>query len=622
MKKLSTLLILLTFALGVSAQQRALPGKSLRDLSLPDKAPVADLQPLQISGTIGAKAASMLVPVETIVGITRYDDQSNASIQNRIYYYPDGTIGATWIYGMNDGSGFDDRGTGYVYYDGSNWSPLPNGIVEDERTGWPSYVPLGENGELVVSHTGGDGYKLSMRPEKGTGDWSYSLLPGPPGHEYVIWNRTMTSGPDRNRIHVLSLTASTAYGGTPYEGLDGALLYSLSTDGGQTWEIQNAILDGMTSDEYFGFSSDTYDWAEPRDSIIAFLVGDAWYDMFLMKSTDYGETFEKTVIWEHPYPAYDFTYGTDTFYCPDGSHHLVIDASGKVHVVFGINRSYADDAGSTYWFPYVDGVGYWNEDMPPFSPDLNALSPYGDPGSELIEDYNLIGWSQDIDGDGELTFLDNPPYYLGLSSQVQIVLGMNGELYVTYSSLTETYTNMTYNYRHLWSRVSPDGGITWGYFYDLNSDFIHQYDECVYASCAANSDDNIYLVYQQDTEPGNAVWGQTHPYTDNNIVVMQIDKNEITGIGETTVPLTEQDLFQNEPNPASDYTEVPVNMLKGGQVDFSVYDITGKAWYQTSQSVNPGLNRFGFDVSDWPAGIYFYSIQAGDVRVTKKMMVL
>ena len=74
----------------------------------------------------------------------------------------------------------------------------------------------------------------------------------------------------------------------------------MSMDGGATWEIDNTILNGMSSDEYIGFDGDTYNFAEPKGDIIAFTVGESWYDFFLMKSTDGGSTFLKTPIWEHP----------------------------------------------------------------------------------------------------------------------------------------------------------------------------------------------------------------------------------------------------------------------------------------------------------------------------------
>jgi len=64
--------------------------------------------------------------------------------------------------------------------------------------------------------------------------------------------------------------------------MDGALVYSRSTDAGATWDIENALLDGMTSDEYFAFASDDYTWAEPKGDVVAFVVGSSWQDMFLM----------------------------------------------------------------------------------------------------------------------------------------------------------------------------------------------------------------------------------------------------------------------------------------------------------------------------------------------------
>ncbi len=159
----------------------------------------------------------------------------------------------------------------------------------------------------------------------------------------------------------------------------------------------------------------------PKMEFLLFLVGDAWTDLVLMKSTNDGDTWEKTTIWENPYPLHVTGELTDTFYNCDGSHHLAIDNNGKVHVAFGINRAHADETGE-YWFPGVDGVGYWNEDMPAFSDDVDALCPYDDCAyTELVEDYNLIGWSQDINGNGELDILDDwGTYYLGLSSMVQI----------------------------------------------------------------------------------------------------------------------------------------------------------------------------------------------------------
>lgn len=616
-----TLLLAIVFITPIFAQKHAIVAPELRNRAVLKPAPSLEAYTFEKPVSTTMKSVK-LTPAEENIGITRYDDQSNSSMQNRMYLFDDGTIGATWIFGMVE-TAFADRGAGYNYFDGSSWMTAPSSRVEDERCGWPSYAPLGETGEVIVSHTAAAGYKISQRDIKGTGDWNYSLFPGPAGHEVVIWNRSITSGVDHSKLHILSLTASDQYSGTPYEGLNGALLYSYSIDGGQTWEMQNEILDGMTSDDYYGFTSDVYTWAEPKGENLAFVVGESWLDLFLMKSTDGGESFEKTVIWENPYPLFNVTVPTvtDTFYCADGASSVVIDNSGKVHVAFGINRAYADDAG-TYWFPYVDGIAYWNEDMSTFSNDLNALNPYGDPASELIEDYNLIAWSQDVDNDGVVTFADDyGTYYLGISSMPQLVCGQQNQLYLIYSSMTETFTNGTTNYRHLWARVSPDNGIDWGEFHDLTSDIVHIFDECVYPSCAANSDDNIYLVYQRDTDPGNAAWTGQHPYVDNSIVFMAVDKDEITAVNENKEVLDIQNVSQNQPNPFNGKSQVQIILNEATDMTLKIATINGQQIYQTNRKAHAGLNSFTINAEGWPQGIYFYTVTAGDVSVTKKMVI-
>lgn len=631
MKNLFTLLLALIIGFAGYTQKRPMLPKELRDVSTTKKIKPLDSE----SGNFEKQSnptvkASFFPPEEEKIGDTRYDDQANASIQNRIYLYNDGTIGATWTRALVNDT-WPYRGTGYNYFDGNSWGPYPTEQVEEERVGWPSYAPWGENGEIIVAH-GSDGLIISTREEKGTGDWEFSLHQGPPDHEYVIWNRTITSGINNMRVHSMAVTASTAYPpGTPYLGLNGALLYSLSTDGGENWEIENDILDGMGSDYYTGYVGDTYTFAPPKGDVIAFVVGDSWYDLFLMKSTDGGETFEKTVIWEHPYPFFDrFTSTvTDTFYCADGSQSCVIDDNDIVHVAFGINRAHSNGVlpYQTKWFPFVDGIAYWNENMEAFSNDLNALNPYDHPDSELIEDYNLIGWTQDVDGDGEVTFIGYEIiniglYQIGVSSMPQFVLGQNNDLYLIYASITETYDNGTANYRHLWARRSTDGGTTWDDFIDLTSDLVHLIHECVYPSCAANSDDYIHLVYQTDTEPGVAIWGTQHTPVDNNTVYMKVLKNEITGIHENKPIIHDYDVSQNFPNPFSTVSMVKVNLREAADLQMTVVNMVGQIVFESSTlHAKAGMNTIKINGAGLSPGIYFYTIKAGNSIVTKKMIV-
>ncbi|OQX72832.1 MAG: hypothetical protein B6D61_13220 [Bacteroidetes bacterium 4484_249] len=628
MKKL--VLFSLIFGIGfiAFAQKRATVSKELRNISIKKEKFIDAVTNLKRFENPAYKYPE-LIPAETQVGITRYDRQTNATNQNRIYLYEDGTIGATWIMGYND-PGFNDRGTGYNYFDGNEWNEYPTQRLESQRSGWPSYVPLGENGEAVFAHIAGgndDGLLINKRTDKGIGTWNESLFQGPsPNGEGLVWPRAITAGVDNNIVHLISVTRPTANGGSIYSGLDGAFLYSKSTDGAETWVIENVIPDGMTSDYYTHFNGDTYDWAIPKANTIAFVIGDGFYDMFLMKSTDGGENWDKTLIWENPYPMW-LNEPTDTFYCVDGSFDVELDATGMAHVIFGINRTHSDGT-ETFWFPYIDGVGYWNETMPPFSNDFNALNPYGDTDSELIEDYNLIGWTQDVDGDGEITFFGTGlehlgKYYVGLSSMVQLVMGDQNQLYVFFSSLTETYNNGAQNYRHLWSRVSIDGGTSWGPFTDLSNDIVHVFDEFVYPSCADNSKENsIYLICQIDNEPGMAVAGDEDPYVDNNMVVMEVFKDEITGLNENIAIKKNLQVWQNYPNPCYGISKVKVDVGQKTVVSLQIYNILGQKVYETKpEQLNAGSHILNIDANGLDSGVYFYTVKANDKQLTRKMII-
>lgn len=626
MKKL--LCFSLVFCIGLLgyAQERATLPKEVRNLAV-KKAPFS-VSERSLDAFENPALKSPLSPVETELGDSWYDWQTNATMQNRFYYFSDGTFGATWMNGYNYPN-FNDRGTAYTYFDGNDWSGFSTERIESQRSGWGNYWPLGENGEIIISHISGgndDGLLVNRRIEKGSGEWDEYLFLGPEGGESIIWPYCITTGIDNNTIHLLVMTRPVGDGGSLYQGIDGAMLYSRSSDGGNTWEIQNTVIPELSSDNFASFSPDQYAFAPPRGGVLAFVVGGTFTEAFLMKSLDGGDTWEKTMIWEHPYPMWAGEV-TDTFYCPDGSWDIKLDNSGMAHCVFGINRAYSDGSG-TFWFPFIDGVGYWNETMPAFSGTLDALIPYDEPGSEMIEDYNLIGWSPDLDGNGELdlvgTSIDNiGRYYLGFSSMVQLVVGESNQLYVIWSSVTEGYDNELQNFRHLWARVSPDGGTTWGPFTDLTEDIMHVFDECIWPDAAINSDpDKLYLIYQRDLEPGMALAGDEDPWGSNYWNFMEVNKDEITGIKkqEETIPAIK--VHQNFPNPFTGKTVIRFDLDVESMVSLDVMNIMGQVVYQTVPETLPaGSHRMNFNGDGLAEGVYFYTIKTENYEVTSKMVI-
>jgi hypothetical protein len=611
MRRTLLFLFVIGLCLPLFAQQRAVVSKELRNRAV-KHTPLVKGGETQNNPTIPGEQYKSILE-ETEIGTTFYDVQSNRGMQERIYLHSDGTLGAVWTRGPQDNPSGPNRGTGYNYFDGNAWGPDPEAAIESgAQAGWPSYVTWGENGEAYACHDYFEGTILGTRTERGTGDWELVIQAGPSGAEDISFPRITTTGPDRSVIHLLSTTW------VEYNNQTTALLYARTSDGGTTWDVENELFDNLGPDFYTEVGGDVYDWADPKGDLLAFLVGDNWLDLVLMKSYDDGDTWDETKIWECPYPLY--TAGiTDTFYCPDGSHDIAIDNNGKVHIAFSLTRALGDEGGNQSYFPGVDGVVYWNEDMELFSNNINALNPYGHEDSELVEDYNLIGWTQDIDGNGSVDILEEWGYYnTGMSSQPQISIDDMNQVFVLYSSVTEGYDNGLSNYRHLWVRASPNGGEWWGKFLHLNEDLVYIFDECVFPSMSSTSDDNIHFTYQADSEPGTV----TNATEVNKTRYMMISKADIISrIAEQKV-LSDHSVSQNYPNPFTGTSTVYVNLDERTELSLEVSNLTGQVVYTLPARTYPaGKAELIIEAANLGTGVYFYTVRSGNNAVTKKMIV-
>ncbi len=554
----------------------------------------------------------------TTIGITWYDLFTNATNANNLFMFDDGTISAGWTYGV-EATSFPDRGTGYNYYNGDQWGSVPSQRLESLKTGWGHVSDLGGGGEIVIAHDAND-LEMSRRETKGSGDWTEFNYAGV---AVPSWPRHVTSGENNEYLHLI-YHSYDAYGGMP-----GAMLYSRSMDGGDTWNPADIILDGTGPDYLYEIQGETYSLAA-RGNTVAILVTGSWNDMFIMKSEDNGDNWEKIMIWEHPYPFFNFDETiTDTTFCPDNSGQVAIDSQGNCHVVFGISRTLHEDLSTNFdVFPYVDGIGYWNESMPAFSNDLDAMAPpqLGYANSEMVENYNYIGWTQDVDGDGEITFYETTtglpmtyPSY-GLSTMPTIHIDDQDRIFVVYASTTETYHNFEWNYKKLWECKNFSGA--WGgYFEHLTQDISFIFDESIYPYIADVSDNDFYyMLFQDDGTPGLALDGD-HEYQENSIIVMDVLKNPI-GIEENAVA---DNLlkFENYPNPFSETTTITALIDREAEVALIVTDLCGQQMMDINHGrIAKGTHFFKVDRGNWPAGIYFYTLRVDNKYYTRKMVAL
>jgi hypothetical protein len=449
------------------------------------------------------------------VGRTLYDLQTNNSMQRRIIVDPvtkDLTITYTGS-NLSDGA-YSDRGTGYAFYDqkfwynasGTTFTPPLNTFPtrpENVRTGWPNPLYVGSK-ELVFSHISDgsfNGINMASR-RRGTNTWTNTKISS--GAE--TWPRAANDG---KNIVVIS-----SYYQASFEGVDAGIQYMVSTDSGATWSAPGAFT-GMDAINYpTGVGGDIYD-VDIKGNTIAILMGRL--DISLYKSTDMGTTWTKTSIFStqdniDANASLNVKRGDKS----DGSFSVIIDKNNKIHCFWGIAATYTEGANG-----FIDlsrhGIGYWNEYMginndPIIVPQtffLNegnfAKSPIGRFNTTL-NDGTTAGYfgSANVYGNAPVSW---PSSALDSNGTIYLTYGYNrGKIDSTPSGSGIDADKNGYNLYDVYAVKSLDSGKTWIGPYNISQT---KNIESTYPSMAKFVDNNIYVVYQEDSLAGGAVGGTT-----------------------------------------------------------------------------------------------------------------
>ncbi len=551
---------------------------------------------------------------DVIVGTSILDVQTYGGIQQRINVFDDGTIGATWMM-SNNVETWDDRGTGYNYFNGTDWGEQPNERLESKRTGFPNYTDLGTNGEVNVSHALDDndefGILVARRLTKGEGEWEEFFVPGPEEGVQIVWPKVMTGGSDNLTIHLLAVSY-----GEEYNGQGKALLYYRSLDGGETWDITHQLFDGLGPDIFAAIEAEHYVWSEPHGNTIAFGVGFGSRDAFLLKSFDNGEEWEQSLVFETPWGG-EIPDDTDAFGAGDGTFSLAMDADGIVHVVWGRMR-YIYTAATEYFYPYTEGIIYWNETMDIL--DTTIISSYT--LDYLSENGNLIGWIMPFNGSYEL--LGYGVTQKSLTTYPEIAIDNLGHIFVVYSAVSVEFTNGVENFRHIWATSSRDNGLTWSENTDINSGVMYWFSECMFPDVNLTSYDDgyIHVLFQTDDLPGWHYWlGNTDPTT-NSFVYAPILKDMLLGVEDNNSIQSNLEAVECFPNPTTGFTKIQFSLLENNNVNFYLNNMLGQIIDKRELGSFPaGTHYINIDASEFDPGIYFYSIECSGEQITKKIII-
>lgn len=82
-------------------------------------------------------------------------------------------------------------------------------------------------------------------------------------------------------------------------------------------------------------------------------------------------------------------------------------------------------------------------------------------------------------------------------------------------------------------------------------------------------------------------------------------------------------LNQNYPNPFNNTTIIKYHLSQTSQIDLSIFNILGqKISSIASADQNPGSYQVAWNAENYPGGIYFIRLQAGEYRAVKRMVYL
>ena len=95
-----------------------------------------------------------------------------------------------------------------------------------------------------------------------------------------------------------------------------------------------------------------------------------------------------------------------------------------------------------------------------------------------------------------------------------------------------------------------------------------------------------------------------------------------TGIEEGVTPKTTT-LYQNYPNPFNPTTEISFSIESKGAVKLNVYNYTGQLVNSlVDGQMNSGLHKVNFNASTLSAGVYYYTLEADNTSITRKMVLV
>lgn len=583
------------------------------------------------------------------VGFSTYDLQTNGSMQRRLLQ-TGSNLSVCWTYSnelsATPTSAYADRGTGYAYFNGTNWTPHPNARIEPVRTGFPSIAIDGNNNEVIAVHDGNNNIHLSR---KNGAAWTTTQL-GLNNSYQALWPHMATSG------NWMYLVTSSIDSNIHTNGIRNGYFFSRSNDNGATW-IDNMIpMPLIDSVGHYRGGGNSYA-ISAQGSNVAILFGDMATDLTLISSNDYGATWTKKVIFDWPLNNFNFAAPLmtdvnndnipDTLYTNDGSQSMAMDAMGNVHIAFPVVRVYKTGANTGYNFFYTTYLAYYNSIFDSIQIIDNIFYLHHD-----CDNDNQFGIGANYTGNTAQTpgAIYNTIGTLSMPS-VTVVSGNPQKIIIAYTTIMDgdtteddfshpewigssNYTGQ--NYRDVMVMISPDNGNIWNP-YPVNISKTSHFEEAFVSAPELISGSNYNVYYQGDKEPGTIMQNedQADDIHKNFQIVQSIPISQLLTLSmDSTAPCGQNDLplgiknilnakdgnIMVYPNPSNDVVNIDLQFLNTqNAVTIELVDIYGKV-ILTEKLLNVKSQKTHFYTHHLASGMYNIKVNTDDGSITIKLI--
>ncbi|MDL2243085.1 T9SS type A sorting domain-containing protein, partial [Bacteroidales bacterium OttesenSCG-928-K03] len=562
---------------------------------------------------------------EKNIGKSVYDWQTNSGARNQMVAWEDGWISATYTQALE--TDYTDRGSAYAYYDGTTWHES-GGKIEDEKTGFSTIARYGENGVVIAAHAGA-GITVYLSDNRTGTNWVKKTIDTP-----NVFPSVMTSGENRDIIHVLTITSTS----------DGNVVYFRSNDGGDSWvEIEIPFV-GTDYIQANKIGSNAFHFMETTDmdhpyipNRLSFVLADEWCDGQVIYSDNDGDSWNRTVFYNHPDPmAASLTPTADSQLTYPRWVSGAWDAEGYLHIAYEFN--FTSETGGTY-VKARGGVAYWNESYSVL--DSTAVAGihastwcYSDAIGEMPSYY--MGYVVPMTAEGVPSTDPDPnnwgevypkfapgSYNCGIVGMPSIAIDYESNtIFIVYISIAAGYEIDEFEYFRIFARASQDEGETWSEIEMLTKGPLHALNECVYPWMSnkifATSTKKMNIIYQQDMMPdtytitmSSGSGADTDP-DDNYYYGMTVNLVNVISIKDYENQVSELEM-KVYPNPASSYA----NIYLDNEAQVNIYNSVG----QVVKSFKHNGGNVDLDVQSFKPGVYVIVANSGSASESTKLIV-